>query len=338
VDLEALVAHIRSYRGVTRKGPIASVAADLIRPSRGVLAAQGEDAAVVAVGDELLLLAADGIMQDLVKADPYWAGYCSVLVNVNDIAAMGGTPVAMVDIISCGEVDARSEIVSGMDEASRKFGVPVVGGHLHPDSTYSAVDVAVLGRTDEEHLLLSGTASPGDDVIFAMDLDGRFTPGLPYSWDTTSHKTARQVRSRLHAVHRLSPSLTAGKDISNPGALGTLGMLLESSGAGAEVDIGSIPRPEKIPTEQWLTAYQGCGFVVTARPSASRAVVRSFRASGFGAEVCGRTVRGQKLVLASDDASGVLFDLSKDTFGCRSPKGPRSRGRKQPVDLSSPGP
>ncbi len=320
-----MVAHIRSYRGVTRKGPIASVAADLIRPSRGVIASYGEDAAVVTVGDELLLLAADGIMQDLVKADPYWAGYCSVLVNVNDIAAMGGTPVAMVDIISCGDAGARSEIVSGMDDASRKFGVPVVGGHLHPDSSYSAVDVAVLGRTDKEHLLLSSTASPGDDVIFVMDLDGRFTPGLPYSWDTTSHKNALKVRTRLHSLHRLTPSLTAGKDISNPGALGTLGMLLESSGVGAEVDVGLIPRPDKVQSEQWLTAYQGCGFVVTARPSASRAAVRSLRAAGFGAEVCGSVVRGRRLVLASDDESRVLFDLSKDSFGCRSP---RRRGRR----------
>lgn len=304
------------------------MAADLIRPSAGIIAAHGEDAAALAVGDEVMLLAADGIMQDLVEKNPYWAGYCSVLVNVNDIAAMGGMPVAMVDIISCGDSEIRREIVSGMAEASHKFGVPVVGGHLHPDTGYSAVDVAVLGRTDREHLLLSSTARPGDHVLFAMDLDGRFTEGLPYSWDTTSHKTARQVRSRLLAVHRTAPSLTAGKDISNPGALGTLGMLLESSGAGADVDLDLIPIPEDVAVDQWLTAYQGCGFVLTARPEASGSSVRSLRSAGFGASVCGRVTRGRRLVIRSDDCSDVLFDLAKDTFGCRVPPSARRRTRK----------
>ena len=36
--------------------------------------------------------------------------------------------------------------------------------------------------------------------------------------------------------------LTAGKDISNPGILGTLGMLLEASGVGATVELEKIPR------------------------------------------------------------------------------------------------
>lgn len=327
MELDAIVEHVRSYRGVTRKGPVASVAAALIHPAQGVLASCGEDAAAIEVGDEVLLLAADGIMQDLVEKNPYWAGYCSVLVNVNDIAAMGGIPVALVDIISCGDEGARRKIVSGMADASEKFGVPVVGGHLHPDTAYSAVDVAVLGRTDKKHLLLSSGASPGDDIVYAIDLDGRFTKGLPYSWDTTTHKTAREVRSRVRTMHRLAPSLTAGKDISNPGALGTLGMLIESSGVGAEVRIAMLPRPKGVSLQQWLTAYQGCGFVVTTAPARSRYVVRSFRAAGFGAEVCGRIMSGSRLELQMGRARRTLFDLTEDTFGCRS-SNERVRGRK----------
>jgi putative methanogenesis marker protein 2 len=319
VEIDSLVEHVRSYKGVTRKGPIASVAADLIRPARGVMAAHGEDAAAIASGDEVLLLAADGIMQDLVEKDPYWAGYCSVLVNVNDIAAMGGVPIALVDIISCGNERARRAIISGMADASMKFGVPVVGGHLHPDTTYSAVDVAILGKTDREHLILSSGAKPGDDIVYAMDLDGRFTKGLPYSWDTTSHKTPSEVRSRLRTMHRLAPSLTAGKDISNPGALGTLGMLLESSGAGAEVDILRIPRPTGVGTTHWVTAYQGCGFVVTVRPEKSGPVIRSFRRAELDANVCGHVKEGRLFQVRMRSEVRTLFDRSEDTFGCRRP-------------------
>ena len=38
--------------------------------------------------------------------------------------------------------------------------------------------------------------------------------------------------------------VTAGKDISNPGIIGTLGMLLEVSGKGADIDLTQIPKPD----------------------------------------------------------------------------------------------
>ena len=77
---------------------------------------------------------------------PYWAGYCSVLVNIHDIAAMGGKPIAMVDVFSMPK-DTRihEQVVRGMHDASAQFGVPIVGGHLHPDAPYSVIDVSILG-------------------------------------------------------------------------------------------------------------------------------------------------------------------------------------------------
>ena len=74
MDLEELVAKVRAYRGVSRKAPIADVARRLICAHSSVVAAHGEDAAVIRSGKKLLLLAADGILEDLVRKDPYWAG------------------------------------------------------------------------------------------------------------------------------------------------------------------------------------------------------------------------------------------------------------------------
>ncbi len=88
------------------------------------------------------------------EADPYWAGYCSVLVNIHDIAAMGGHPIAMVDIFSIAKTTVQELVVKGMHDASAQFGVPIVGGHLHPDAPYSVIDVSILGsaRLDSDHL------------------------------------------------------------------------------------------------------------------------------------------------------------------------------------------
>jgi putative methanogenesis marker protein 2 len=320
VNLKELVKEVRTYRGVRRKGPIAQVAKSLLPlPTEDVLAAHGEDAAVIKCGREILLMAADGIREDLVQKDPHWAGYCAVLVNVNDIAAMGGLPVAMVNVLSCQDEGVRDKIVEGMKEACEKFMVPMVGGHLHPDTTYSAVDVAILGKTDRSRLVLSTGASEDESVVFAIDLDGQFTKGVPYSWDTTSRKSREVVKRQLRTMNKIAPYLTAGKDISNPGALGSLGMLLEASSKGASVHIDKIPRPPKVDLVQWLTAYQGCGFVVTVKPGREQLVKDEFARADITAEVCGRTMLEPTLEIELDGSKEVLFDFRHDTLGCAVP-------------------
>lgn len=321
MELEELVRRIREYRGVVRKAPITPVAAGLIPiESDEVLASYGEDAAVIKCGKEILLMAADGILEDLVAKDPFWAGYCSVLVNVNDIAAMGGIPLAMVNVISTPDAETRRRIVEGMRAACEKFGVPMVGGHTHPDTSYNAVDVAILGKTDRSRLVLSSGASEGEPIIFASDLEGHFTEGVSYSWDTTSAKSSQAIKRQLRTMNKIAPYLTAGKDISNPGALGSLGMLLEASGKGGLVDIARIPRPKGVELLRWLTAYQGCGFVVTCRPARVKMVVDEFARADITASVCGSVTGGHLLDVELDGRKETLFDLSKDSLGCAVPK------------------
>lgn len=321
VNLEELVKKLRSYKGVMRKGPIGSVAMNLLPlPGNEVLATYGEDAAVIKCGREILLMAADGIMEDLVEKDPYWAGYCAVLVNINDIAAMGGFPIAMVNVLSCSDDKKREQIVRGMKEACEKFMVPMVGGHLHPDTSYSAVDVAILGKTDRSRLVLSNGASEGDTVMFAIDLDGQFTKDVPYSWDTTTRRSKEAIKRQLRAMNRVAPYLTAGKDVSNPGCLGSLGMLLEASCKGAQVDVRRIPTPRKVDLIQWLMAYQGCGFVLTVKPGREQTVKDEFARADITAEACGKVTKEPLLELVMDGARGVLFDFRHDTLGCAVPQ------------------
>ena len=321
VNLNELVNELRSYKGVQRKGPIGPVAMNLLPlPSEEVLAAHGEDAAVIKCGREILLMAADGIREDLVEKNPHWAGYCAVLVNINDIAAMGGFPIAMVNVLSCSDEKRREQIVAGMKEACEKFMVPMVGGHLHPDTSYSAVDVAILGKTDRSRLVLSTGASDGDSVMFAIDLDGQFTKDVPYSWDTTSKKSREVIKRQLRTMNRVAPYLTAGKDISNPGSLGSLGMLLEASGKGAQIDVNCIPIPQKVSIVQWLTAYQGCGFVLTVKPGREQVVKSEFARADIAAEVCGKVTTEPVLELTLNGSREVLFDFRHDTLGCALPQ------------------
>ncbi|WP_341850688.1 MULTISPECIES: AIR synthase related protein [unclassified Methylobacterium] len=56
----------------------------------------GDDCAAIPVGDGHLLLAAAGGLDGVVASDPYFAGYCGVMGNLGDVAAMDGRPLAVV--------------------------------------------------------------------------------------------------------------------------------------------------------------------------------------------------------------------------------------------------
>ncbi len=320
MDLQSLADGIRKYPGVTRKKTISEVIRFFpLIPQSNILAAYGDDAAVIGFNDDVLLLAADGIMESLMRSNPYYAGYFAVLVNINDISAMGGIPLAMVDIVSMKDEKVCAQVMRGMGAAVTKFGVPIVGGHTHPDCAYDAIDVAILGTARKDGVIYSHTALEGDDIIFAMDLDGFFPGTLPYAWDTTTKKDADICRRQMLIMNEIGKRhlVHSGKDISNPGSVGTLGMLLETSGKGGVVHLENIPRPKGIDFAQWLKAYQGCGFAVTCESKNSPKVVDLFDSVGVTAAVVGKVDGTHKLTISEGSESMVLFDLAADRItGC----------------------
>jgi len=320
MDLDALVSAIRGFPGITRKNTVHEIVRFLPTTSfTNVIASEGEDAAAIEYGDDCILFAADGIMESLVKADPFYAGYFSVLVNVNDIAAMGGRPLAMVDIISLNDGKVCSKLLKGMERAVRKFNVPIVGGHTHPDCNYNAIDVSIIGTVPRSDIIRSNTAEAGDDIVFAMDIDGFFPHGLMYAWDTTTRKDDRLVQDQMAMMCQIAKEhlVTAGKDMSNPGCIGTMGMLLESSGKGGVIDVDKIPRPKDVNFIQWMLTYQGCGFAFSCKPGNSQRLIDLFKTVSVDAAVVGKVDDSQKLVLRIGDTSRILFDFSKDIItGC----------------------
>lgn len=149
--IEHIAKMIREYPGIKRKNIIHKIVNSLFMDSYpNIAAAKGEDAAAIDVGDEYILFAADGIMESLVTANPYYAGYFAVLVNVSDIAAMGGHALGMVDIISIANEDICNDIIHGIKDGIKKFNVPIVGGHVHPDCHYNAIDISIVGTVAKD--------------------------------------------------------------------------------------------------------------------------------------------------------------------------------------------
>lgn len=314
MNLQSLVAELRGFAGITRKKQIGSLLQFFPIESERIIASFGEDAAVIDDGDEVMLLAADGIWSKLMEADPEWSGYCSVLVNVHDIAAMGGWPVAMVDVLSVDNQEVAEKVLRGMKKAIEKFNVPIIGGHLHPDTPYSALDVAILGKARKDAVILSSTARSGDVVIAAADMDGAAHPKFSINFDSTSFKDRKTLQTQLGSMQELGEAglVRAGKDISNPGLLGTLAMLLETSGVGAVVNMDAIPVPKNLDLASWLKMYPGMGFVVTTSPENAKDVLKIFEKRGLTAAVIGKVVDKLRLVLRSEEEEAELFDFEKE--------------------------
>ncbi|MDD1775050.1 MAG: methanogenesis marker 2 protein [Methanobacterium sp.] len=318
MDLKNLINSIRNFEGITRKNMIKEVTGQL-KDSYNITGRTvigfGDDASAIDVGNnQLLLLATDGMWGKLMEADPWWAGYCSVLVNVNDIAAMGGIPLGMTNVLSVNNPETCKEIMNGINEGVKKFGVPMVGGHLHPDTPYNSLDVAITGIINKEDIITSGGAQVGDQVLVAVDLDGKPHPKFYLNWDTTTFKSKELVQDQIKALNRLAGKhlVTAGKDISNPGTLGTLGMLLEASGVGAYLELEKIPRANGIPWDDWLKMYPGAGFILTAPQEQVEECIKLLAEVNITTRVAGEIIEDEKLFLSYQNQEEILFDFKTD--------------------------
>ena len=324
MNLKKLVIELKEFEGVSRKKEIKSIVESLRfndnEYSFDIISDFGDDAAIIGIDEEkAVLLAADGIWGNLLEKDPYWAGYCAVLVNANDIAAMGGAPIGMTNIISINDEEVGKKVLMGIKEGVEKFGIPMIGGHTHPDAKCNVLDVSITGIVKKDCVLRSDTAEIGDKVVFAYDLDGKIHEKFDLNWDTTTMKSKKLVRDQLKALEIVGEKklATACKDISNPGALGTLGMLLEVSKKGALVDITKIPRNEDIPISHWLKLYPGCGFVFTAKEDKIDRLKEVLEFVNISVEVCGEVVDNKKLIITDGKDKEVLFDFEKEYIcGC----------------------
>lgn len=314
MDFKNLVKTIQNFEGVSRKSSIDNVISLLTEAynvSGDVVIDIGDDASAIDIGNnQVLLLAADGIWGQIMNVNPYWAGYCAVLVNVNDIAAMGGKPLAMVNIMSISNDDIYEDLLNGIKDGCLKFCVPMVGGHLHPDSESDSVGVAIVGIAEKDKLITSFNAEVGDKIIVAIDLDGKPHEIFKLNWDTTYEKDAKLVQDQITAVQYLAENdyIKSGKDISNPGIIGTLEMLLETSKKGAIVNLEDIPRNENISWEDWLRLYPGSGFVFTASEEKCEFIKDYLKGFSIDANIVGEITDSDSLYLTYKDEKIEVFN------------------------------
>jgi putative N-acetyltransferase (TIGR04045 family) len=267
-------------QAMATKGQLGPLLAGLSPGGTGFV---GDDGAPVPGTD--LVAACDAILPSMVERDPEWAGWCGVLVNLNDLAAMGAEPVGLLDALGARDAAHAARVLEGLRRACIAYDVTVLGGHTQL-GVPASLSVTALGRTADP--VPGGGGRPGHRVHLTVDVAGAWRTGYHgRQWDSTSGRRTGELRALLGTVAAARPA--AAKDVSMAGIAG-------ASGCGAVLDIARVPRPAGVTVGDWLTCFPGFGMLTTDEPR--RAGPDPGPAVGAG---CGELVAGQGVWLRWPD-------------------------------------
>jgi selenophosphate synthetase-related protein len=305
-ELDEVVAAVAANTSIAAKRSIGLVS-DVLGPT-GWVAGPGDDGAALDVDGRTVIACGEALWPPFVQRDPYGAGIAAVLANVNDIAAMGGIPLGIVDTIVADEVTARAAL-GGMRYASELYRVPIVGGHLTISDGPPALSAFAVGSADA--VLSTTNVEAGQDLVVAACLDGTMREDFPFfrSFEERGPELADDVRL-LRAV-AISGLAVAAKDISMAGLVGSLAMLLEWGAFGATVDLRALPAPAGVPLARWCNCFPCFGFLLTCVPERTEACVAAFTGRGLSAARVGSIDPSGQIVLTDGERSAVVADLSR---------------------------
>jgi uncharacterized protein len=315
LELDGLAAYLRSQPALRAKGEIKLVSEVLgggswvhgpgddgaVVPTRGPRGSGGTGDQVIACGEALL--------PAFVAADPYAAGIAAVLANVNDLAAMGATPVAIVDTI-VGSTELAREVLRGMKDACEWYDVTLVGGHLTVHD--GAPALSAFGVGSAAAVLSTTHVAAGQSLVVAACTQGEMRTDFPFfrSFDERGTQLADDVR--VLASVASSGACVAAKDISMAGLVGSLAMLLEWSRLGVTVDLEQVPHPPGVAMKDWLTCFPAYGFLLCVPQGREADCLAPFHARGLDATVVGMIDKSGLLALRSGEVEVTVLDLSSD--------------------------
>ena len=176
----------------------------------------------------------DGTDFILAEVGPRRVGRKAMAVNLSDIAAMAGTPTAVVVSVALPkEPKLAEELYLGLRDVTDAFGVALVGGDTNSWNGHLVISVTALGEATTRGPVRRSGAKPGDWLFVTGPLGGSI---LGHHLDFTP-----RVREAL-LLHQVV-DLHAMLDISD-GLAADLNHICEESRCGAVLVAEAIPVSE----------------------------------------------------------------------------------------------
>ncbi len=206
---------------------------------RGVGIGIGDDCASLTFrpGAEVLVttdMLMDGRHFRLDEVSAAEVGYKALAVNLSDIAAMAGVPIAAFVAVALPRGSAEEVakgLHAGMAPLLEKFNVTLAGGDTNAWDGPLVVTVTLIGEATERGAVRRSGAKPGDAILVTGPLGGSIRGRHLRPTPRVAEALALAENATIHAMIDISDGLASD-----------LGHILEESGGlGATLDAGSIP-------------------------------------------------------------------------------------------------
>ncbi|HJP71846.1 MAG TPA: phosphoribosylformylglycinamidine synthase subunit PurL [Candidatus Limnocylindria bacterium] len=272
-------------------------------PSSGerVLVGPGENAGAIDIGDGLAVVFKVESHNHPSAVEPYQGAATGVGGIIRDIFTMGARPIALLNSLRFGPLDADEEtdtdaatrnrylfggVVAGIAGYGNCIGIPDVGGEVTFDPSYSGnpiVNAMCVGIARHEEITLARAAGAGNVLLLVGASTGRDgIQGASFASatlgeDREERRPAVQVgnpfleKLLMEACLELArmDGVVAMQDLGAAGLTCALAELTARGGVGAEVDLDAVPRREggMTPYEVLLSESQE-RMLVVVRPDA----------------------------------------------------------------------
>ncbi len=295
-----------------------------------VHASLGEDSAVIDFGEWVCVVSTDPITGAAKNA-----GWLSVHISCNDVAANGAEPVGVLPTLLLPEGTTEEDIRQTMAEISAaacELGVEVLGGHteITPGLPHMIISLTAVGRARKSAYVTSAGARPGHDIlmskhaglegtsILASDLADALEPRLGAELLARARGFVRQISVVKEGLLAAAHGATALHDTTEGGILGALYEMAEASQVGLEIWPEAIP---VLPETRAICDVFGAdplrliasGTMLIAAPGGA-ALAEVLRREGVPATVIGRALPAAagRWLVSSDGTRRPLLPPERD--------------------------
>ena len=207
-----------------------------------------DDAGVYRLSDTLALVQTVDFFTPIVD-DPFDYGRISALNSINDVWAMGGTPITAL-AVTCFpkkgvDFHVLGEIMRGGLQVLTENGVALVGGHS-VDNQQIMFGYAVTGTIDPARVVTNRGARPGDALLLTKPVGtGVVSTGIKFgkaSEEVTRASLATMLLSGREAARLMTEAgARAATDVTGFALLGHAWEMARASGVTLEIDASSVP-------------------------------------------------------------------------------------------------
>ena len=208
-----------------------------------------DDAGVYLVRDDLALVQTVDFFTPIVD-DPYDYGRIAALNSINDVWAMGGTPITALAVTCFPKkgVDFQilADVMRGGLDVLTENGVALLGGHS-VDNAQIMFGYAVTGTIDPRQVMTNRGARPGDALILTKPIGtGVISTGIKFE-KAAAEIAAASLATMLLAGRRAAEvmrefAVQGATDVTGFGLLGHAWEMANGSNVTLEIDAARVPQ------------------------------------------------------------------------------------------------